>query len=313
MSNQKSEKRIISLASSVRSFNRFYPRRIGILADKVLGTEFSIAESQLIFELKYSGTPTISSLANTLGVDRSYISRLAASLERRQLVERSRSESDGRVRLIELTYQGKEALSILEQRSSMIVREFLETLTRAEQTKLVSAMDTIQDIMKPRLAQGKPIVLRSHRSGDLGWILERHGAIYEREYAFDLSFEVFVAETLAKLTKKFDRANEHIWIAEIDGERVGSIVLARSGRLACELHLFFVEPWARGHGVGKALIQECARFAEKARYRNMTLRTYDILNAAGYSLADAGYRLISQKKQRRFGQDLVAQTWRLTL
>jgi len=298
---------------SVRSFNRFYTQKIGVLADRLLGTEYSLPEARILFELNYSGTLSVSELAKDLGVDRGYMSRLTASMERRQLVKRLRSDSDARIRLLSLTKDGKRAFTILNRRSSKQVEQVLSALTQDSQAKLASAMATIQDVLEHRSAKGKPVLIRPHRSGDLGWIVERHGAIYQSEYGFDVSFEALVAEILAKLIKKFDDTKEHIWIAEINGERAGSIVLARASRNTGQLRLFLVEPWARGHGVGKALLQESVRFAREAGYKDIMLWTQSVLRAAAHLYRATGFKVVSKEKHRSFGQDLVAQIWKIKL
>lgn len=309
----KSAKISKEIVNSVRSFNRFYTQKIGVLSDKLLDTEYSLSEARILFELSSSGTLSITKLAENLGVDRGYMSRLTASLQKRKLVTRLKSSSDGRVRLLSLSKEGVRAFSSLNRRSSKQVEQMLSSLTQESQSQIVAAMITIQDNLANRPTEGKVVVIRPHRSGDIGWIVERHGALYYSEYAFDVTFEALVAEILSKLIKKFDSKMEHIWIAEIDGKRAGSIVLAKANGRTSQLRLFLVEPWARGHGVGRSLIQECIRFAREAGYKDMILWTQSILVAAAHLYKEAGFKVISKEKHKSFGHDLVAQIWKMKL
>jgi DNA-binding MarR family transcriptional regulator len=297
----------------IRSFNRFYTKKIGVLTDRLLGTEYSLPEARVLFELNSSKTLSVTNLADKLCVDRGYISRLTTSLQKQNLIERIKSKSDGRVRLLSLSKEGKRAFSVLNRRSAKQVGEMLSSLTIDNQDRIISAMLTIHDILKEKSAKGKSVLIRPFRSGDIGWIVERHGALYFSEYDFDVTFETLVAEILAKLIKKFDSTKENIWIAEIDGKRVGSIVLAKASKNTSQLRLFLVEPWARGYGVGRALIKECIRFARAAGYKDMILWTQSILYAAAHLYREAGFKIISKEKHRSFGHNLVAQIWKVNL
>jgi DNA-binding MarR family transcriptional regulator/N-acetylglutamate synthase-like GNAT family acetyltransferase len=298
---------------SIRSFNRFYTKRIGVLSGRLLDSAFSLPEVRVMFELSSSGALSVTQLAENLDVDRGYMSRVTTSLHRRRIIARSKSSSDGRVRFLELSKEGKRAFAILDRRSSRQVEQMLGSLTQDDQSKIVAAMTTIQGILEDGPTQRRVVVMRPHRSGDIGWIVERHGALYNHEYDFDVTFEALVAEILAKLTKNFNSKMEQIWIAEVDGRRAGSIVLARAKRTTCQLRLFLVEPWARGYSVGRALIQECIRFARAAGYKDMILWTQSILSAAGHLYKEAGFEVISEEEHKSFGHDLVAQVWRLKL
>jgi len=189
----------------------------------------------------------------------------------------------------------------------------LSSMTQDNQNRIVAAMTTIRSILENSSTEGKLVVLRPHCPSDIGWIIERHGALYNCEYDFDVTFEGLVAEILSKLIKSFDCKMERIWIAEIDGRRVGSIVLAKATRSTGQLRLFLVEPGARGQGVGKALIQECIKFARTAGYKFIILWTQSILTTAAHLYKEAGFRLISEEKHRCFGHDLVAQIYRMKL
>ena len=256
--------------AAVRQFNRFYTHQIGVLEERLLDTPFSLTESRLLYELANRSAPTASELAKDLGLDPGYLSRILRSFEARGLVARTPSELDGRQTHLELTPEGRGAFLPLDLRSREAVAAMLEKLGEAQQRRLIAAMAAIEATLgAPR---GKPpYLLRPHRSGDMGWVVSRHGALYTQEYGWNLAFEALVAEIAAAFIKNFDASRERCWIAEIDGEPVGfalffqsySTFLARPGLYLEDL---FVRPAARGSGVGRALMSACARIAVQRHY-----------------------------------------------
>jgi len=188
----------------------------------------------------------------------------------------------------------------------------LATLGTQSQARLSSAMAEIEAILNPP-ADAAPYRLRAHAPGDIGWVVERHGALYAREFGLDQSFEALVAEIGAKFIREFDPARERAWIAERGGERIGSVFLVRQSDQIAKLRLLLVEPSARGLGLGRRLTDECIRFARDCGYTKITLWTNDILTAARGIYDRAGFRLISSEPHHSFGQDLVGENWEMAL
>lgn len=299
--------------AAVRAFNRFYTRQIGVLDERLVESEFSLTEVRVMYELAHGTASTASDLVQLLGLDAGYISRLVKSLAKRGLVRREPSKADRRQSLLALTTEGRADFRILDRRSTQQVRQMLGPLAPGQQQRLLAAMREISDILAPRDATTPSYILRPHGPGDMGWIVERHGAIYAREYGWNSEFEALVAKIVAGVLESYDPARERCWIAERDGENVGSIVVVQKSKSVAQLRLLLVEPSARGLGIGHRLVAEAIRFARDIGYRSMMLWTNDTLVAARRLYEEAGFELVTSAKHHSFGKDLVEQTWTLKL
>jgi DNA-binding MarR family transcriptional regulator/N-acetylglutamate synthase-like GNAT family acetyltransferase len=298
---------------AVRRFNRFFTRRIGVLREGLLHTPYTLTEARILFEIAHRDEPTATELSRELGLDAGYLSRMLARLERRGLIEKVRSKSDARRRLLSLTPAGTEAFSLLDVRSREEVAEMLEGLSEEEQRRLLEAMRTIESVLERGLKYSEPFFLRTHEPGDMGWVVHRHGVLYAREYGWDERFEALVAKIAADFIDDYDPARERCWIAEMNGETVGCVFVVKAGDTIAKLRLLLVEPEARGLGLGARLVEECIRFARRCGYRTLTLWTNSVLEAARHIYEEKGFVLVEEKEHRSFGKDLVGQTWELAL
>jgi DNA-binding MarR family transcriptional regulator/GNAT superfamily N-acetyltransferase len=299
--------------AALRRFNRFYTRRIGVLQEELLSSPFSLTEARVLYELAHRAQPTASELARELGLDAGYLSRILGSFERRGLIGRQPSKVDARQSLLSLTGAGREAFAPLDERSRTEIGAMLQPLPASAQARLIEAMRTIESLLGAPTEPSAPYLLRTHQPGDVGWIMHRHGVLYAEEYGFDESFEALVAKVAAEFVESFEPKRERCWIAEREGEIVGSVLLVRASDEVAKLRLLLVEPAARGLGIGARLVEECERFARRAGYRRITLWTNSILHAARHIYEKAGYRLIREEPHHSFGQDLVGETWELEL
>lgn len=298
---------------AVRRFSRFYTRRLGVLGEGLLDSSFSLTEARVLYELAHRDRPTATALGRDLGLDPGYLSRILRRFEEAGLLERARSEADARQSHLVLTPAGRAAFAPLDKASREQVGALLSRLTDADQRRLTDAMATIESLLGEVEAPKAPYTLRPHRPGDMGWIVHRHGALYAQEYGWGDTFEALVAEIAATFIKDFDPKRERCWIAEWDGEIVGSVLLVKQSDEVAKLRLLFVEPKARGLGIGRRFVEECIRFARDAGYRRITLWTNDVLHAARKIYADAGFRLVQTEPHRSFGHDLVGENWELEL
>lgn len=300
---------------TVRRFNRFYTRRIGVLNEGHLASPFSLAEVRVMYELAHRATPTASELARDLALDTGYLSRILRRFERRGLLVRRASPADGRRTLLALTAEGLSAFGTLDARAHDDVATMLHALPLTEQRRVLGAMRTIERTLgAPRDgAAPTPYRIRPHQPGDMGWVVHRHGALYAREYGWDEQFEALVAEIAAKFLRRFDPERERCWIAEQDDEIVGSVFLVTRSKTVAQLRLLLVEPEARGLGIGNRLVDACIRFARAAGYRKVVLWTNDVLHSARRIYEAAGFRLVREGPHHSFGHDLVEQTWELVL
>lgn len=297
---------------ALRRFNRFYTKQIGLLNKGLHGTQFSLIHARIIFEMAQLKQTTAGGLIRELDIDPGYLSRILKAFEKDGLVRSTRSRKDSRQRLLRLTAAGRKSFSVLNQRSSEQARALLQALPAEEQTRLVQSMQAIEHILEPP-SQRQPALIRDHRPGDIGWITHRHGVVYANEYGWGESFEALVAEILVNFIKKHDPSRERLWIAEQDGERVGSVMVVNAGHGVSQLRLLLVEPQARGQGLGKRLIEKCIEFARRKGYRRMKLWTQSNLLAARRLYAQLGWRLVDEKPNPAFGKNLVSEIWELKL
>jgi DNA-binding MarR family transcriptional regulator/GNAT superfamily N-acetyltransferase len=300
-------------AAALRRFNRFYTRHIGVLSEGLLESPFSLAEARVLYELAHRTRPTASDLSAALGLDPGYLSRLLRGLRRRSLVVRERSEADGRRSHLALTRKGRAAFARLDTRSHDDMRAVLTRLGEPEQRRLLEAARTMERLLDPTAVPAPAYVLRPHQPGDMGWVVYRHGALYAQEYGWNEEFEALVAGIVADFLRKFDPRKDRCWIAEREGDILGSVFLVRESDAVAKLRLLLVEPHARGLGIGGRLVAECVGTARRLGYRRLTLWTQRSLAAARHLYQEAGFSLVRSEPHRSFGHDLVGETWELEL
>jgi len=298
---------------AVRRFNRFYTKEIGVLHEGLLQSPFSLAEARVLYELAHRESSTAVELATELGLDAGYLSRILRGFERRGLLAKTRSTADGRRSFLALTKRGRAAFAPLDAGSRAEIGAILGRLSAADQTRLVETMSAIERLLSHVPCAKAPYLLRGHQPGDMGWVVQRHGALYAEEYGFNETFEALVAEIAARFIRRLDPKRERCWIAERDGANVGSVFLVSKSRTVAKLRLLLVEPSARGLGIGARLVEECLRFARQVRYRKITLWTNSVLHAARHLYEAAGFELVDEEPHHSFGQDLVGETWELKL
>jgi DNA-binding MarR family transcriptional regulator/GNAT superfamily N-acetyltransferase len=307
----------------VRAFNRDYTRRIGVLSEGLLDSPYSLTEVRVMYEIAHCSGVTAGELAEGLDLDRGYLSRMLKGFESKKLLVRTPAPEDGRRQHLRMTPAGVRVFAPLEKRSQEQVRGMLTALDEERRHVLLEAMDMIQSALdkgsseksqpeKSRSENGdlaRQLTLRSHRPGDMGWVVQRHGEIYHQEYGWNEEFEALVAEVTAEFVRKLDVTRERCWIAEHDGRRVGCIFLVAKDTATAKLRLLLVDPDARGLGVGRKLVAECVRFAGAAGYRKIVLWTQETLTAARHLYSEAGFVKTAREPHRSFGHDLVGETW----
>jgi DNA-binding MarR family transcriptional regulator/N-acetylglutamate synthase-like GNAT family acetyltransferase len=303
--------------AAVRRFNRFYTRRIGLLEHGYLRSPFSLTEVRVLYELAHADSAiTAVELGRALDLDAGYLSRLLRGFSRHGLIERQPSLRDGRQQLIRLTEHGRSVFTPLEAAAGEQIGHWLAALPEVSQEHVVESMHALEALLSAPEGHQRPVapmVLRAPQPGDLGWVVQRHGAIYDAEYGYDERFEALVAEIVAHFVARFDGRRERCWIAERDGQPVGCVFLVRASNTIGKLRLFLVEPGVRGQGIGARLIEECVRFARLAGYRRIRLWTQSELLAARHLYAKAGFRLIAEEPHHSWSKQLVSETWELRL
>ena len=299
--------------SSFRRFNRIYTRLLGALDEGLLKSQYSLPKARVLFELANRESPQAKEIADELGMDPGYLSRVLAAFERDGLLKRRASPADNRAAEIRLTHRGQSEFAKINRLSQEQAHEILRNLTTSQRKQLIGSMHRIEDIISAE--KQRTFVLRPPRVGDMGWVIHREGALYAEEYGWDQTFEALVAKIVADFVANFDPARERCWMADANGENMGHIFLVKhpDEPEPAKLRLLLVEPAARGMGIGKALVNECIGFARDVGYKKVVLWTQSILVSARRIYEGAGFELVREEPGRRFGKDLVAQTWKLRL
>ena len=299
---------------TVRRFNRFYTRQIGLLSDHYLNSPFSLTEARVIFELAQYDETHATELRKQLNLDAGYLIRILRHFEKQGLITRRPSQQDGRQSRLNLTDQGREIYEFLNRSSREGIESMLNKVSGAEQARVVQSMNCIQalldeDMPKPQV----PYILRPPQAGDMGWVVQQHGKLYAEEYGWNEQFEALVAEIVAAFVRNYDPKYERCWIAEREVEPIGSVFVVKKAEGVAKLRMLLVDPRARGLGIGGRLVEECIRFARQIGYQKMELWTNSILTAARHIYKKAGFVLVESEPYHDFGKDLVSETWELTL
>lgn len=299
---------------AVRAFNREYTRAARLITERMHGTPHSLTEARVIWEIGADGELPLAELPRLLDLDAGYLSRVVSRLARRELLEKRRSPDDGRSQILALTEAGREARALLDERAAAQARELLAPIPDDRQAALVEALGRVREIIGPG-DRSRRVVLRSPGPGELGWIVHRHGELYWREYGWGPAFETLVAGVAAEFGAGVAAAPERFagWIAELDGRPAGSVLCMRDDDQTARLRLLLVEPFARGHGIGRLLVDECIRFARRAGYRDLVLWTNEPLTHARPIYERAGFTLDREFTHARFGIEMVGQDMRLPL
>lgn len=321
--------------ADVRDFNRFYTRQLGLIDQHLLESPFTLTEARVLYELAQRQSSTATEIAADLTLDLGYLSRILQKFERRGFVKRTRMIEDTRRVQLCLTPTGRRKFLPLDRAARRQVESLMAPLTAGRRNALVNSMRAIKEVLTapdsevesnpdrqphsnsvsdPHAISTSPAVtLRGLRPGDIGWITHRQAVLYHQEYGWDGSYEALVAEILSGFVKSFDPGSEAAWIAETDDGIVGSVFLVRASPKIAKLRLLYVEPAARGMGIGRQLVDECIDFARAKHYETLTLWTNDVLVSARKIYLAAGFRLTKEEPHHSFGKDLIGQTWDLDL
>ena len=297
---------LVERAGVVRGFNRFYTHQIGVLQEHLLQSDYSLTEIRVMYELSTRGDLTSADLCQMLGLDAGYLSRLTSGFEKKGLIQKVRCVTDARAVQLHLTDLGRAVLAPLEQQTQDEVIALLDSLPETQQQQLTAAMKRIQALLE---GTAPSYLLRDPKPGDMGLVVQQQAALYAREYGWNWEFEALVAEIVAKYLREFEPASERCWIAEKDGEVVGSVFVIRHDDTTAKLRMLYVDASARGMGIGQRLVDECVRFAQQVGYTRMLLWTVDILTEARKLYQKAGFELVEEEPMISFGKSLVSQTW----
>jgi DNA-binding MarR family transcriptional regulator/GNAT superfamily N-acetyltransferase len=299
--------------TDIRTFNRFYTRWVGALERHHLGSSFSLVEARVLYEIANRPGIIARDIVHQLGLDAGYLSRMLKRFEADGLLQRD-TAADGRAAALRATAVGMALFGELNRKAAERVSDAISGLSEQQRAQLTSAMGLISHLVEIGSSEDRgQVVLREPASGDYGWAIERHGVIYAREFGWGPRFEGLVAELFGKFAMNHDPAREHCWIAELAGERVGCVFVVEREPTVAQLRCLLVEPKARGHGVGRALVDACISFARKAGYERMMLWTNKGLNSARKIYEAVGFELVEEQPHEDFGVPLIGQNWEIAL
>jgi DNA-binding MarR family transcriptional regulator/N-acetylglutamate synthase-like GNAT family acetyltransferase len=298
--------------AAVRRFNRFYTRQIGVLRRNYLDSPYSLGEMRVLYEIAHGAT-TARDIGRALELDAGYLSRTLRNFEKRGFLSRRTSKVDARASELALTARGRKAFAPFEERSQQQVADMLAALAPDERTRLTGAMREIETLLAPAEPAAKTYTLRPPAFGDFGWIVSRHAELYAQEYGWGEPFEGLCAGIVADYANQNDPDRERCWIAELNSENVGCVILVKDNDEVARIRLLLVDPKARGVGLGARLVDECVQFARQSGYKRITLWTHSILAAARHVYEKAGFTLTSSEKRHSWGKDVVAEYWDLDL
>lgn len=301
--------------ASLRQFNRNYTRFLGTLNDRYLHTDFSLAEGRVLYELATRANLQAKEIAEALGLDAGYLSRILSKFKKAGLVSRTTARHDRRGSNLLITERGRAVVRTLNLRAGKQAATFLKKLSANQRAEFSRALSTVEQIVLEQKPGASEITLRNHRPGDMGMVVHLEGAGYVEQFGWDITFEALAARIVADFLERFDPARERCWIAEMHGRHVGHVFLVQypEQRDTAKLRLLYVDPAARGKGLGQRLVAECIQFAREAGYTKITLWTQSLLAAAHRIYASAGFRLVREDPHNSFGRDLVGQTWEMDL
>jgi DNA-binding MarR family transcriptional regulator/GNAT superfamily N-acetyltransferase len=300
-------------STRIRSFNRFYTRFVGALDKSHLGSGLSLPEARVVYELANQPGLLASQIVERLGVDPGYLSRMLKRLDGQGLIIKEQSEQDGRASALSLTDAGRNLFQELDRKAAERVGEEIRALGEVERERLTAALGTVTHLLGKAPSKPTGVRLRQPEPGDFGWAVERHGVLYAEEYGWGPRFEGLVAELFGGFARSHNPDREHCWIAELDGERAGCVFVVERTPEVAQLRCLLVEPTARGHGIGGALVGACVEFARGAGYRQMMLWTNKGLDSARKIYEATGFRLVEEQPHRDFGPELIGQNWELDL
>ena len=298
---------------SVRAFNRYYTWKIGLLNNRLYGTDFSLTEARMIFHAGENQGVTAGEIASFLNLDPGYTSRVIKKLTDAGILSKEKSGNDTRSYHLSLSPKGKEILADLEKISGDFIESILIPLAVSEKLEVLSAMEKIRTLLEKDGTRADIYTLRTMKPGDLGYVAASHALLYAAEYRFDPTFEFYVGEAVMAFAKKFDPEKEALWIAENRFRRMGSIAIVNNGNGVAQLRWLLVEAAARGYGLGEKLVETAVGFAREKKYEKIILMTIDFLTPARRIYEKFGFALVSSEKTIEWGREMSIEYLELKL
>ena len=298
----------MNTVDEIRDFNRFYTKHLGLINNKIMKTDFSLAEARILFELSTKGDIFAVDLVRELEIDPSYLSRIIKKFEKNNWLIRRKSEEDSRRYTLALTEQGGDMYESLKDIMNTHALEVLDNLTPDETCSLIASMKNVQNLISG-VKTNTAFTIRDHEVGDIGYLSYMHGKFYSEEYGLDISFDSYVSGAMAKFIDYFNPKKDKLWVVEMHGRIVGSIAIVNVDGDTAQLRWFILAPEAQGEGIGKKLMESAIKFCKSMGYRKIILWTFSDLNAARSLYKKFGFNISKTEKHEIWGQYLEEELW----
>lgn len=298
--------------TAIRQFNRFYTRLLGLFQPKLMGSGQTLVEARILYEVWQQPGISSADITRLLDMDRGQLSRVISKLVKQGLLIKTEKHAGRRGIPLTLTPQGEELATALDAMSNQQVSELIHPLEPAAQHRLIEAMRDITIALSDGAPSRTEVTVRPARSGEMGWVIQRHCDLYGTSHGFDEDFEKYVLQGLADFTRKrSDRSR--LWIAGQDDFRLGCCAVVESEANMAQLRWLLVEPQARGLGVGRKLVTHVLNFCREKQYDSLFLWTIASLRPARKLYQSVGFQLAESIESEMGGTPCVEQRWVMKL
>ncbi|GLX66634.1 bifunctional helix-turn-helix transcriptional regulator/GNAT family N-acetyltransferase [Paenibacillus glycanilyticus] len=301
----------LSIIQRIRKFNRFYTKILGLLDKHLLDSDYSLSEVRVLFEIGNTEQVTAKMLTDQLRMDAGYLSRILKRFDKLGFTYRVQSGEDGRSSFLHLTKLGEETLSSMNALSNDQIRSMVSGLSKQTKNQIAKSMTTIENALSDQSAE---LSIRTDlQPGDAGMLIHMHGWIYARDCGYNHVFEGYVCKTFYDFLLSYNPDKERIWIAEVNGEIVGSIAIVHQSDGTGQLRWFILHPDYRSMGIGKKLFNEAIHFSKEKGFTSLFLETTDDQETAIGMYKKAGFKKISEQENNAWGKRHMEQTYELQL
>ncbi|OPA26152.1 helix-turn-helix domain-containing GNAT family N-acetyltransferase [Bacillus cereus] len=303
---------LIKKIEKIRQFNRYYANVLGKIDQEIYNNPYPLTEARVIAELYYNSGCTAKKIIEALGVDRGFLSRILQRFEDEQIITKKQSPEDKRQFNLYLTDIGEDVFRKMEIDANRELTRTLQHLSKSEMDNLISSMEQIESIYTKNTNKKPTVIIRPFQPGDVGYVAQLHGEYYRKHHGFIQIFEYYVMKGLSEFV--YNSSGGELWIAEVDGERAGSIAIKKDDKNTAQLRWFILDDRYQGLGIGTNLFETALGYCEEHNYKQIYLWTISTLNAARHLYAKYGFTMTEEKENIEWcGKKIIEERWDLEL